>query len=509
MYTLRVKLDLCESEERFLSKCFFFCNRIHNTLVKCAQERLDALYHDKDYQDAKMEYGASGLSSKKKKLSKEQKKRKQELANLMNAKIEEYHLLKTDFEQYIKTMQHNHKNYISSQQAQAEVNAVYSGVKKVLYGDGERLRFKRYNEFDCIKQKSSSNGVIIRDWSKIKFMGHFYKLVLPEDTPYMNEMVNRVILSVDVVYTSLKRIEFDSGYHYYAIITLRGEAPKKLKKCDHTNVVGVDFGTSTIATASEDGLNLTQLAPLSNVYDKQIRHLQKQIERSMRLHNPDNYNADGIAKRGKHHWVVTKRCKRLKRKLRVLYRKQTAYIQTSHRTFLNRLIQTTSEFILEPMQFKKLQCRSKKTERSEKLSAVKTKDGTVKQVHKYKRKKRYGHSIKNRSPGFMQAELKRKAEQYDIPYHEIDVSQYRASQFHHDTGEYIKPDLSERFKTIDGHEVQRDLYSAFLICNTSNTLTTPDGDKCKTNFPHFVELHDTLISNMKQQGISMKQCFGF
>lgn len=95
------------------------------------------------------------------------------------------------------------------------------------------------------------------------------------------------------------------------------------------------------------------------------------------------------------------------------------------------------------MQFKKLQCRSKKTERSEKLSAVKTKDGTVKQVHKYKRKKRYGHSIKNRSPGFMQAELKRKAEQYDIPHHEIDVSQYRASQFHHDTGEYIKPDLSE------------------------------------------------------------------
>ena len=509
MYTVRMRLDLCESEERFLSKCFFFCNKIHSTLVSCAQERLDALYRDKDYQAARMEYGASGFSGKKKKLSNEQKKRKQELANLMNAKVEEYHLLKGDFYKYIKTMQHNYKNYISAQQTQAEVDAVYSGVKKVLYGDGERLHFKRYNEFDCIKQKCSTRGVIIRDWSKMKFMGRFYKLAPLEDTPYMNEIVSRVMLSVDVVYTSLKRIEFNSGYHYYAIITLRGEAPKKLKKCNHTNVVGVDFGTSTIATASEDELNLAELALQSDVYDKQIRHLQKQIEHSMRLHNPDNYKADGTAKRGKHHWVVTKRCKRLKRKLRVSYRKQTAYIQTSHRTFLNHLIQTASEFILEPMQFNKLQRRSKKTERSDKLSAVKAKDGTIKQIHKYKRKKRYGHSIKKRSPGFMQAELKRKAEQYDIPYYEIDIAQYRASQFHHDTGEYIKPDLSERFKIIDGHEVQRDLYSAFLICNTSATLTTPDDDKCKTNFPHFIELHDTLIFNMKKQGISMKQCFGF
>lgn len=133
----------------------------------------------------------------------------------------------------------------------------------------------------------------------------------------------------------------------------------------------------------------------------------------------------------------------------------------------------------------------------------------MKKIHKFKRKKRYGRSIKNRSPGLMQSELKRKAEQYDIPYFEINRTAYKASQLHHDTGEYIKPKLSERFKVIDGHKVQRDLYSAFLICNTSSSLTIPDFEICNSSFPRFVEIHNTLINNMKKRGFSMKQCFGF
>lgn len=130
-------------------------------------------------------------------------------------------------------------------------------------------------------------------------------------------------------------------------------------------------------------------------------------------------------------------------------------------------------------------------------------------VRKYKRKKRYGHSIKNRSPGLMQADLKIKATQYGIPYYEIDIHQYRASQLHHDTGEYIKPTLNERFKTIEGCKVQRDLYSAFLICHTDDTLTAPDFKTCHFDFPHFVKMQDTLILNMKKCGHTMKSCFGF
>lgn len=294
------------------------------------------------------------------------------------------------------------------------------------------------------------------------------------------------------------------------MITLRGDAPKRIELPeDGGHRTGVDFGTSTIATVSSNEVYLEELAPESAKYEKEIRHKQNLVDASMRKHNPENYNKNGTVKKGKHKWKTTKRCRRLKRQIRVLYRKQTAYIKTSHHTFINKVIQNTSEFILEPMNFKALQKKSKKTERQDEATPVKQKDSSLKMVCKYKRKKRYGHSIKNRSPGRMQADLKAKATQYGIPYYEIDIHQYRASQLHHDTGEYSKPALNERFKTIEGRRVQRDLYSAFLICHTDDTLTAPDFKACRLDFPHFVEMQDTLISNMKKCGHTMKSCFGF
>ena len=510
MYTVRLKLELSQSEERFMTKCFFFMNNIHNKVVSHAQNRINALFRDADYMSARREYGESGFAKKKAgQLSSSQKKRKKQLSELMKNKQIEYGLRQTDLERFAKVLHAKYAKFVSSQQVQAEAKAVYSGVAKVLFGDGIHLHFKPVNHFDCIKQKCTTNGVKIIDWKTVKFMNHIYQIAGLPDTEYMKAVRAQTVLYADVVYTSLKRIEFNTGFHYYVIITLRGEAPKKFQKCDHENRTGVDFGTSSIAAASNDVLHLEELAPLSERYERQIRHLQNLSDRSMKLHNPENYNPNGTVKKGRHHWKLTKRCRKLKRMIRILYRKQSAYVRDSHRTFLNRLLQESSEFILEPMEFAGLQKKSKNTERSDKESTVRAKDGTAKKIHKFKRKKRYGHSIKNRSPGFMQSELKRKAEQYDIPYFEINRNAYRASQLHHDTGEYIKPELSERFKVIDGHEVQRDLYSAFLICNTSDSLTVPDFDKCNSNFPRFVGMHDTLIENIKKRGISMKQCFGF
>ena len=109
----------------------------------------------------------------------------------------------------------------------------------------------------------------------------------------------------------------------------------------------------------------------------------------------------------------------------------------------------------------------------------------------------------------MQSRLKQKSIQYSIRLFEIDRNVYCASQFHHDTGELIKHKLSERTKIISGCDVQRDLYSAFLIANTNDTLTSPDIEKCQRLFPYFVEMHNKLINDMKKSGLSMKSCFGF
>ena len=140
---------------------------------------------------------------------------------------------------------------------------------------------------------------------------------------------------------------------------------------------------------------------------------------------------------------------------------------------------------------------------------VKQKDGTVKVIQKYKRKKRFGRSINRRAPARFLLELKRKAEAVGGVYAEIDTKEFKASQYNHVTDTYEKIPLSQREKEIGNRKVQRDLYSAFLIRNADLDFKHPDREKCEYEFEYFANLQDQLILKMKESGLSMRQCFGF
>ena len=158
MYTVHFRLELSESEKRFLSKSFFYANRMHNQIVRHATSRLNALFHDKEYMDARKAYGEAGFSKKKgSELSASEKKKKKELSNIMCMKQKEYNISKTSLEKFVSKEQKKFKNYINSHQARAEVDAVYKGVEKVLFEDGHHLHYRQYNDFDCIKQKKCRN----------------------------------------------------------------------------------------------------------------------------------------------------------------------------------------------------------------------------------------------------------------------------------------------------------------------------------------------------------------
>ena len=77
MYTVRFQLELNASEKRFLSKSFFYANRMHNQIVRYATNRLNALFHDKEYVGARKAYGEAEFSKKKgSELSASEKKKK-------------------------------------------------------------------------------------------------------------------------------------------------------------------------------------------------------------------------------------------------------------------------------------------------------------------------------------------------------------------------------------------------------------------------------------------------
>ena len=226
MYTVRFQLELSESEKRFLSKSFFYANLMHNQLVRYATNRLNALFHDKEYVGARKAYGEAEFSKKKvSELSASEKKKKKELSNIMCFKQKEYNLTKTSLCKFVSKEQ------------------------------------KKYNSFDCIKQKCAATGVRLLRWDTICFMKHYYKVRVPKNE-YIQNIISSVDLKEDVVYSFLKRIEFNSGFKYYVVITLRGDAPKRIKLSeDGGHRTGVDFGTSTIATVSNNEVHLEELAP--------------------------------------------------------------------------------------------------------------------------------------------------------------------------------------------------------------------------------------------------------
>ena len=505
MHVIRLKIRLQPGDAELLDKRFRIMTKIHNVIVKRAQKLIRILRRDKLHQKLLNEY---------KQYSEKDKGRRKELSEELSLIREEYGLTESGLQSYAKVQANKYKKNVSSQQVQKEATRVYQGVEKVIFSDGETLNFKNSVNQRTISGKSPTNGIQLytrnHDYlpkkanregkiDHILWNGHWFKLKINYDDQYVSEA-----LSHEVSYCEIVRLAFNDGWHYYVNVYLKDDAP--LKYIPGQSTMGIDPGTSTVAGVSETKVVLRELAPEVTKYDKEIHKLQRHIDRSKRQLNPNNYNNDGTIKKGKHKWMFSKNCRRAIQKLRTLYRKKAAYVKQSHEMLANEIIKNSCVFFVEKMNYKALAKRSKKeTQKSDKT--IVNKQGKV--IQKNKKKKRFGRSIGSRAPALFFIILQRKCKQYKLKYYEINTQTFKASQYDHVQNKYIKCTLNDRTKIIDGIEVQRDLYSAFLISCSNKTLDHANRKLCLERFSNFVKLMQNEISIMKSQGISKKKCFGF
>ena len=95
--------------------------------------------------------------------------------------------------------------------------------------------------------------------------------------------------------------------------------------------------------------------------------------------------------------------------MKTVFRQKAAYTKQSHEELADRLVERANVFITEEMDFRALQKRSKRPpERQDSTSVIVKKDGTRQSVRKFKKKKRFGSSIRDRAPAMFLAILKRK-----------------------------------------------------------------------------------------------------
>lgn len=423
--------------------------------------------------------------------------------------------------------------------AQSLADDVWMGLKKVLLGNGKRLNYLPKNRMTTLRTKQIDKIILIRpkdDDLIFTFKRKEFSYIHHEEDRFEREEISAIVnwfknsetiehnTGLDYVFFGKKvdthRVcsaafvfkEIRGKIRVYIHLMVEGAAFPK-KRADGTlrhkrgkGVVGCDIGTQTIAYVSPEEVGLKNLAERGSSIEKNERKqklILRKMDRSRRSMNPEHFNPDGTCKKGRKKWFESNRYKKLLAKYRNLCRKNAVNRKLSIQEDVNRLRSSGDVFITEPKNAMKLQKRaSGPTEQLNEVMVIVKKDGTQKTVHKCKRKKRFGKSIQNRCPGFFQAEAQKKFPVYiEVPH------DYRASQYDHTSGDYVKHKLSERmFKLSDGSKVQRDLYSAFLLAHyfSWGEYVSPDPASCHQDFEWFQQRSDELIKFIKDNRIDVK-----
>ncbi|MCF0229838.1 MAG: hypothetical protein HUJ76_09145 [Parasporobacterium sp.] len=500
MYVIRLKIKQTEYFNGLCEKRFALINRCHNILVRRSMHLLNRLKHDRQYQQLLDTYHSLDPGSKE----------ARETGRQMNEYRKALGLSKSGLESYIKVWQKRYSGHISSHQAQKEAERVMAGVEKVLFGNGKELHFRKLSQATTLCSKSPSNGVSFdRKNMTFRWMKDTFSLkpVDKDDIYMINALYPDGNGPLPVSYCEIKRMMFPNGWHYYLNVYVKGTAPRK--HMAGTGRAGIDPGTSTMAVYAEHKVMLRKLAPEAEKYTTLLKEVLRAMDKSRRASNPDNYDPEGRVIKGRRTWRRSARYRELERKFRSLCRRKALYIRQSHCILANEVLRNANEIIVEHMDYHSLQRKAKNTERQDRNSVIQDRKGRSKVIHKYKRKKRFGRSLGSRAPSEFLAILKQKAEASGGIYNEIDTKTFRASQYGHSEDTYTKTALNERFKTIGGIEVQRDLYSAFLIQHSNDRYDSPDRQACITDFAAFAVMHDKEIKHLKETGQSRPCCFGF
>ena len=322
-------------------------------------------------------------------------------------------------------------------------------------------------------------------------------------------------LKCSVKYCRITRKWVRNKWKYYAQLVLEGYPPVE---CDGNGVmkhpvnqgrVGLDIGTQTLAISGNDICDLRVLAPSARAQAKsfvnEIARTQRAMDRSRRATNPKYYNPNGTIKRlkckhgqkQKRNWKYSRHYYRLRAKLRDLNRRLADIRKMEHNTLANELLQHGNEFVVEDMNYKALQKRSKETKINAKTGRAHT-------------KKRFGKSLSRCAPAKFITILTNKAVRNGGNVIKVDTFETKASQFDHTDESYTKKRLSERMVHLSsGEVVQRDLYSAFLLEHIDTETLKYNIEALKAAFPAFLMMHENTKKRLQEAESYLPASVGF
>ena len=332
------------------------------------------------------------------------------------------------------------KELLGAHETQRVSERAFGALEQYGFGKRGKPRFKgKHRPLHSIEGKSNSTGIRWKSDTQIIEWNGLYmavKVVPAGKDLWQESALKRTTKYSRIVWRNLNGIR-----RWYVQLTQTGHSPHKAG--NHTvpgMVVGLDMGPSTVAVVATEDAALVQFCRTVDQPWKEMRCLQRRLDRSRRATNSDCFNPDGTWKKGKRQQVFSSRYRATREELSEVERKLASERKRSHGELANDVISHGNIIQTERLSYRAFQ-------------------------------KMYGRSVKRRAPSMFINLLKRKAERAGGELRDLPTEKLKMSQYDHPTETYTKKPLSRRWHVLgDGSGiVQRDIYSAFLArCVASN-----------------------------------------
>ena len=487
-YVVSTKICLPESIAKRLEKSLRISNSAYNEALSFGLKRFEALKRNSQYQElleARRPVVAKLAALKKaKKKDKTLSKQVKDYNDALFELRKSYSLTEFELQKYLAQQRRkvgSPYQQFNAGEIQVIASQAYKTLEKVLFYQVKphKVRFRSKFDLDVsFRNRVNTTGTRLEpsDRKDMAYRLYIHKISTFVDIPVkaFNKYQQLSLLrSEKIKYVQIIRKTIRGKKVYYLQIVCQGFPQSKVTKGE--GVVGIDPGISTVAFASPSEVALVDLVPTTITRkEKLLKQLDRKIESSQRVNNPECYKENGTIKKGARFKHPSKRQLRLRARRRKVYRSLSEERKKLQGQLVNRLVSQASIIRVEDLNVKGLQKRSRDIRINPKTNRPYS-------------KKRFGKAIFRAAPSAFRTALETRAFQLGIDVEVISPKDVKPSQYNHITQTFEKKPLSTRvYDLTDNYPgVQRDLYSAFLIGHIENDHYNQE--QLEQDFPDFYQ----------------------
>ncbi|MEO1373027.1 MAG: transposase [Cyanobacteria bacterium J06635_10] len=434
---LPLKID--SKQERELLARFQAARQLYNACLNEALVRVELVKDSEPYRQAKKMRGHS----------------KKERTELFKEARRQYRFSEYDLGSFGTASANNSKWISDKLGAHEKINMgvrAFKAAEKILLSRAKSVRFKVANRFRSVEGKTNGTGIRFVSnqvlWKRLTI-----DPIIDWNNPVLTHGLNSPIKYCRILWRKL-----NGKRRWFVQLINEGLPYQKPQNYVTDGTVGLDLNVCNVAFVADYHAGLLPFAQNVPTFEREIKALQRKMQRSQRMHNPDNFEPNfdkrvgnkivrkkGKVKKGKKRWIKTRNYRRIAAKKAELERRKSAYTKSQNRSLVNEILRHGNRIKTERVSVRGWQ-------------------------------KRYGKAISAKSPGFFQSELARKAESAGGQFIKFPTKTTALSQTHLD-GTRIKKKLSERvhYDVTGIAPIHRDLFSAYLArCVYGDVLSLRD-----------------------------------